>query len=113
MPRRLMLGVVAACHRPWPRSLRSPNITYSPLGAIGVGPSGPASADIIVEPYCCPSGRRSWSTPDVVDKNDLEWVLLRLDGPGNREITRVSVCYAIDAGHRRAPPTSARRGSPT
>lgn len=98
MPGRLMLGVVAALS--WamaPIAAFAENITYSPLGAIGVGPSGPASADIIVEPYCCPSTAIVVHAPDVVDENDLEWVLLGLDVPGNREITRVSVCYAIDA----------------
>lgn len=98
MSRRLMLGVVAVLS--WavtPIAASAENLIYSPLGAIGVGPSGPASADVTVAPYCCPSTAIVVRAADVVEENDLQWVLLGLDVPATGRIRRVTVCYAIDA----------------
>jgi hypothetical protein len=72
-------------------------IFYSPLGAIGVGPSGPASAAITVEPHCCPTTAIAVSAEDVVEDNDFQWVLRGLDVPARGKIDRVTVCYAIAA----------------
>jgi hypothetical protein len=96
--RRSMLCVVAALA--WvvtPLAAGAETILYSPLGAVAVGPSGPASAAIAVEPYCCPATAIVVRAADIVEDNDFQYVLRGLDLPATGEIKRVTICYAIDA----------------
>ena len=75
-------------------------MTYSPLTGIAVGPSGPASAKIKAEPYCCPSTALVVKANQPVSGSDDQWVNLGLSVPGSRageRITGVEVCYEIHA----------------
>lgn len=69
--------------------------TYSPLTAVGVGPSGPATAKILVEPYCCPSTAVVVQAESKVAEDDFQWVNLGLTVPAVAEIQAVEVCYEL------------------
>jgi len=68
--------------------------TYSPLTAVGVGPSGPATSKISVEPYCCPSTAVVVKASEAVAEDDFQWVNLGLSGP-QRTVEAVEVCYSV------------------
>ncbi len=69
--------------------------TYSPLTAVGVGPSGPATSMISVEPFCCPSTAVVLNASQAVAEDDFQWVNLGLPGP-QRPVTAVEVCYSVE-----------------
>lgn len=72
--------------------------TYSPLTAVGVGPSGPASSKIMVEPYCCPSTAIVVKASMPIGESDFQWVNLGLTVPAGQAITSVEVCYSLKTG---------------
>lgn len=78
-----------------PALAQPPAWTYSPLTAVGVGPSGPESAKISVEPYCCPSTALLVEASAPVAEGDFQWVNLGLTVPSGPEITSVEVCYSL------------------
>ncbi|WP_339134872.1 MAG: hypothetical protein WGN25_16490 [Candidatus Electrothrix sp. GW3-4] len=74
------------------------SIVQSPLGGIAVGPSGPASAVIYTQPYCCPSTALEVRANSVVGENDFQWVNFGLSLPienNMNAISEVEVCYQI------------------
>ncbi len=80
-----------------------PSITYSPLTGIGGGPSGPASAKIRTEPYCCPSTALLVEADQPVGEGDFQWVELGLTVPTSKEfqtIRAVEVCYELRSASR-------------
>lgn len=78
-----------------PALAQPPAWTYSPLTAVGGGPSGPATAKISVEPYCCPSTALLVKAASPVAEGDFQWVELGLTVPSGLEITSVEVCYSL------------------
>ena len=74
------------------------SVVQSPLNGIAVGPSGPASAVIHAQPYCCPSTALEIGADEVAEENDLQWVNFGFTLPieNNMEaISGVEVCYKI------------------
>jgi hypothetical protein len=81
------------------------SITYSPLTGIGVGPSGPATAKITTEPFCCPSDALLVKATTPVGEADFQWVNLGLTVPRSmefRSIRGVEVCYSLKTGKKGA-----------
>lgn len=74
--------------------------TYSPLPAVGVGPSGPATAKIEVEPFCCPSTAIVVTAKAPVAEGDFQWVNLGLPGPIGPEIESAEVCYSLKTAEK-------------
>lgn len=87
----VVLALVAA-----PAVAQPPAWTYSPLTAVGVGPSGPATAKITVEPYCCPSTALLVKAKSAVAEGDFQWVNLGLTVPSGLQLTSVEVCYSLE-----------------
>lgn len=85
-----------------PATLPAQPWTFSPLTAVGVGPSGPASAMITVEPYCCPSTAIVVKASKPVGEKDFQWVNLGLTWPADRGVEAVEVCYQIKAAEKLA-----------
>ncbi|MCI5222309.1 MAG: hypothetical protein D3924_06465 [Candidatus Electrothrix sp. AR4] len=74
------------------------SIVQSPLGGIAVGPSGPTSALIHAQPYCCPSTALEVRADSVVEEGDFQWVLFGFSIPmekNMRAISGIEVCYEI------------------
>jgi len=85
-----------------PAVAESHSWTYSPLPAVGVGPSGPATAKIKVEPYCCPSTAIVVTASSKVGEGDFQWVNLGLATPIGPAIESVEVCYSVKSAERGA-----------
>jgi hypothetical protein len=83
-----------------PAAAQPPAWTYSPLTAVGVGPSGPATAKIAVEPYCCPSTAVVVKASSPVAEGDFQWVNLGLTVPAGLEIPSVEVCYSLKSARQ-------------
>lgn len=84
-----------------PASAQPHSWTYSPLTAVGGGPSGPATSKIEVEPFCCPSTAIVVTSSTKVADNDLQWVELGLPGPIGPQIESVEVCYSLKTAEPR------------
>jgi hypothetical protein len=70
---------------------------FSPLTAIPVGPNGPATNVLKVEPYCCPSTAIEITASEVVDEfHSPQWVLLGLTTQLNKVIKGVEIYYEVD-----------------
>jgi|GEM_PF-735481 len=94
----LALGLLVAA----PAAAQSHSWTYSPLTAVGVGPSGPATAKIKVEPYCCPSTAIVVTASSKVGEDDFQWVNLGLPTPLGPTIESVEICYSVKSAERGA-----------
>ena len=70
---------------------------YSPLTAIPVGPSGPATNLLTVEPYCCPSTAIEIKATQVVVEDDFQWVNIGLTSQMNKVIKGVEIYYEVEA----------------
>jgi hypothetical protein len=90
-----LLALLAALAAP--AAAQTHSWTYSPLTAVGGGPSGPASSKIMVEPFCCPSTAIVVTSSTKVEEGDFQWVELGLPGPTGPEIASVEVCYSLKA----------------
>ena len=76
------------------------SVVQSPLGGIGVGPSGPASAVIFTQPYCCPSTALEVRANEVAGEDDFQWVNFGLSLPIEKDMNAISgveVCYEIQS----------------
>ena len=104
-------GAVLSLAAVSPLAAVAETIIYSPLGAIGVGPSGPASAAIAVGPYCCPATAIVVRAADIVEDNDFQDVLRGLDVPATGEIRRVTSATPStgDPGNDLHQPDAAQR----
>ncbi|MCI5222308.1 MAG: hypothetical protein D3924_06460 [Candidatus Electrothrix sp. AR4] len=74
------------------------SVVQSPLGGIAVGPSGPASALIHAQPYCCPSTALEVRAESVVEEGNFQWVNFGFSLPMEKNmkaISGVEVCYEI------------------
>ncbi|HOY16101.1 MAG TPA: hypothetical protein PLC89_02365 [Haliscomenobacter sp.] len=71
---------------------------FSPLGAVPVGPNGPASNKVKVSAYCCPSTALEITTNVPVGENDFQWINIPLDGLNAGLIGKLVVCYQIQGG---------------
>ena len=74
------------------------SVVQSPLGGIGVGPSGPASAVIYTQPYCCPSTALEVRSHEIAAEGDFQWVNFGLSLPIEKNMNAISgveVCYKI------------------
>lgn len=78
-------------------SVAGPALSYSPLTAVASGPSGPASAQLVVGPHCCPSTAIIVQAPAAVGEDAFQFVEIGLTTRADRAITRLRVCYEIDA----------------
>ena len=74
-----------------------PDINFSPLTAIPVGPAGPPSM-LSVAPHSGPSTAVVVTAGSVVKETDFQWVLLGLTVPTGTQITGVVVCYQVIGG---------------
>ena len=68
---------------------------FSPLNAIPVGPNGVATNKASVRPYCCPSTAIEITSNIPISNNDLQWILIPLNGILEGRISAVTVCYQI------------------
>ena len=73
------------------------SVVQSPLGGRAVGPSGPASAMISTQPYCCPSTALEVRSNEIVEEGDFQWVNFGFSLPieKNMAISGIEVCYEI------------------
>ena len=71
-------------------------VWVSPLTAIPVGPSGPATNLLTVEPYSSPSTAIEIKSTQVVSDGDLQWVILGLTTQANKVIKGIQIYYDVD-----------------
>jgi hypothetical protein len=69
---------------------------FSPINALAVGPNGLATNKATVTPYCCPSTAIEISSGgNTIADNDLQWILIPLNGINAGNISGVTVCYQV------------------
>ena len=71
-----------------------PEINFSPLTAVVVGPSGPPSK-LTIGPHSSPSTAVAVTASSVVTESDFQWVLLGLTVPSGTQVKGVVVCYQV------------------
>lgn len=71
-------------------------VWFSPLTAIPVGPSGPATNVLTVQPYCCPSTAIEIKASQIVIEDDFQWVILGLTSQLNKVIKGVQIYYEVE-----------------
>lgn len=71
-----------------------PEINFSPLTAVAVGPSGPPSK-LSIGPHSGPSTAVAVTASSVVTESDSQWVLLGLPVPSGTKVKGVVVCYQV------------------
>lgn len=74
-----------------------PEINFSPLTAVAVGPAGPPSK-LSVAPHSGPSTAVAVTATGVVTESDFQWVLLGLTVPSGTQVKGVVVCYQVLGG---------------
>ena len=71
-------------------------VWFSPLTAIPVGPSGPDTNRLTVQPYCCPSTAIEIKATQVVTEDSYQWVILGLTSQLNKVIKGVEIYYEVN-----------------
>ena len=70
---------------------------YSPLTAIPVGPNGPVTSVLTVQPYCCPTTAIEITASEVVlEEHSPQWVNLGLTSQMNKVIKGVEIYYEVE-----------------